>query len=341
MEFRGTRKATRNAHSKTEEGSECPLDACGGATAAAAAAGGDNTRAKDYLDKKSVNNRRNSHKTEDPLLGNKKNHRHSVTSPKANAYNHAHGHGNKSSPPPTRNQPVSSQSSPKAVHIPAAMGLSNRECRILRTAREKPPVTRRSLSELDLPCIMTNINLRMDANFDSDLHFKPDLDGEKGKRKRTEAAGFWEAMAIEISIYGFCAAQGVDACGHGRRGDCIGGDDCEQTFQPRLPSMFEALQDILRTLISERDHPSVLQNLEVPLLMQQVHKGVLDMVGLANWLAALLKTHCAPMRDEWADQMVEQISLGSRKQDSQEVVAGLQTLFAILEAMKLVELPFA
>lgn len=102
--------------------------------------------------------------------------------------------------------------------------------------------------------------------------------------------------------------------------------------------MFETLQDVLKTLVPERDHPAVTQNLEVALLMQQVRKGVLDMVGIANWLARLLKTHCAPMRDEWADRMVEQIRAGSESQDSMEIVRGLQTLFAILEAMKLVGL---
>ena len=100
--------------------------------------------------------------------------------------------------------------------------------------------------------------------------------------------------------------------------------------------MFKALQDVLKTLVPERDHPSVMQNLDVSLLMQQIRKGVLDMVGLANWLAALLKTHCAPMRDEWADRMVQEISLGSLSQNPREIVNGLKTLFCILEAMKLV-----
>lgn len=218
------------------------------------------------------------------------------------------------------------------MDIPTILGLSPREQKLLRTAKKYPPVTKKTLSELDLPCIMNNINLRMDANFDRDLHFKPDLDGVKGQQKRKEAADYWDAMAVEISIYAFCAAQGLEL-----RGTNCDRDDLDhgQTFRPRLPSMFETLQDVLKTLVSERDHASVMQNLEVPLLMQQIRKGVLDMVGLARWLAALLKTHCAPMRDEWADQMVEQISQGSRSQDSKEIVKGLQTLFAILEAMKL------
>ncbi|OJJ44702.1 hypothetical protein ASPZODRAFT_153595 [Penicilliopsis zonata CBS 506.65] len=226
--------------------------------------------------------------------------------------------------------------SPEAMAIPNTLDLGTREQRLLRTAKRYPPVTKRTLSELDLPCIMNNINLRMDANFDRDLHFKPDLDGEKGKKKRKEAADYWEAMSNEISIYAFLSAASQDTSDSKSPSDQASPVDIPaQTFEPRLPAMFETLQDVLKTLVPERDHPSVMQNLEVPLLMQQIKKGVLDMVGLAKWLSALLKTHCAPMRDEWADRMVEQITSGFHSQNSREIVCGLQTLFAILEAMKL------
>jgi hypothetical protein len=179
---------------------------------------------------------------------------------------------------------------------------------------------------------MSNINLRMDANFDRDLHFKPDLDGEKGKRKRKEANDYWDSMAMEIAIYAYRAANPDDDADEKSSRD----SNSKRVFEPRLPAMFETLQEVIKTLVPERDHPSVMQNLEVPLLMQQVRKGVLDMVALATWMAALLKTHCAPMRDEWADRMVDQITEGSQSQEPKQIVNGLQTLFAILEAMKLV-----
>lgn len=226
--------------------------------------------------------------------------------------------------------------SPEAVTIPQALGLSSRDVRLLCKARRHPPVTKRTLSELDLPCIMSNINLRMDANFDRDLHFKPDLDGEKGRRKRKEAADYWDSMATEIAVYAFRAACPDSDTESQSTTSNESNSDSPRTFEPRLPSMFETLQEVIKTLVPERDHPSVSQNLEVPLLMQQIRKGVLDMVALANWMAALLKTHCAPMRDDWADRMVEQIAQGSQSQEPKEVVNGLQTLFAILEAMKLV-----
>ena len=107
-------------------------------------------------------------------------------------------------------------------------------------------------------------------------------------------------------------------------------------FPPRLSAMLEALREILIALVPERDHMSVSHNLDVSLLMQQVSRGVLNFVALSSWLAALLKTHCAPMRDELADKMVRLIETGCRNQEMAEVVQGLQTLFHMLEAMKLV-----
>lgn len=216
----------------------------------------------------------------------------------------------------------------KKMLIPKRMGLDPRKIKLLHGAQSRPPVTKKTLSELDLNHIMNNMSLRIDANFDGDLHFRPDLDGERGQEKRRQAAEYWAALATEISIYTFCASND--------------GDDCDEDatsnteFEPRLPILFETLQDILNTLVPERDHANVMENLDVPLLMQQIHKGVLDLIKLAKWLAGLLKTHCAPMRDEWADQMVEEISAGLYAQNMQKVVEGLRTLFGMLEAMKLV-----
>ncbi|KAL4888993.1 T-complex protein 11-domain-containing protein [Aspergillus ambiguus] len=308
MDLQKTKEARRDTPAKQEDGSECPLDAYGGKGHSKDSPKNDSLNNRDATDSKastSLHRRRQSAKF---------------------AYDDGASRSQLSS------LPITSPDSPspsKAMDIPVALGLGQKEQKLLLSAKRYPPVTKSTLSELDLPCIMSNINLRMDANFDRDLHFKPDLDGEKGRRKRKEATDYWEAMAVEITIYAFCAAH---QAGNANEGTAR---DPRQTFEPRLPAMFETLQDVLKTLVPERDHPSIMQNLEVALLMQQIQKGVLDMVGVAKWLAALLKTHCAPMRDEWADRMVTQISTGSQLQDSFEIVQGLQTLFAILEAMKL------
>ncbi|KXG52556.1 T-complex 11 [Penicillium griseofulvum] len=305
MDLQGTKEARPQ-----EEGAEGPLEAYG-------AGGG---RSKEYHKKEG----RDSHNHDE---------RTSIHPLRRRQPPFAYPHGNRqtASPVPAVVPRLREPSpSPEAISIPQDLGLSSRDQRLLRKARRSPPVTKKTLSELDLPCIMSNINLRMDANFDRDLHFKPDLDGEKGQRKRKEAADYWDSLAVEITIYSFLAAT-ADVT----TGQVESSDGTRHSFDPRLPALFETLQDVIKTLVPERDHPTIMQNLEVPLLMQQIRKGVLDMLTLAKWLAKLLKTHCAPMRDEWADSMVEQIQKGSQSQDPQEIVNGLRTLFSILEAMKL------
>lgn len=314
MDLQGTKEARTQ-----EEGADGPLDAYGASSG----------RSKEFR----KNERRDSHSHESSSTANTlRRHQPPFAYPPGTRQPGAasrSGSGSTSSAAPRPRDP---SPSPEAISIPQALGLGSRDQRLLCKARRQPPVTKRTLSELDLPCIMSNINLRMDANFDRDLHFKPDLDGEKGKRKRKEAADYWDSMAMEIAIYAYRAAKPDDDADEKSPRD----GNAKRTFEPRLPAMFETLQEVIKTLVPERDHPSVMENLEVPLLMQQVRKGVLDMVALATWMAALLKTHCAPMRDEWADRMVEQITEGSQSQEPKQIVNGLQTLFAILEAMKLV-----
>ncbi|KAL2809951.1 T-complex protein 11-domain-containing protein [Aspergillus granulosus] len=313
MDFQKTKEA-HHTTGKNDEGTECPLEPYKG-----------NSHSKNSPKNDSLGHRPETNKANESASGG---HRSQNGEPYTQESDQA---STRLSTAPTLATVHSELFLPssKAIDIPPSLRLSPEEARLLKSANMHPPVTKSTLSELDLPCIMSNINLRVDANFDRDLHFKPDSDGEKGRKKRKDAAEYWDAMAVEIGIYSFCAS-----CGANNNAQ-PGPRDKRRTFEPRLPALFETLQDVLKTLVPERDHPSIMQNLEVALLMQQIQKGVLDMVGVAKWLAALLKTHCAPMRDEWADSMVEQITSGSQSQNPTEIVRGLHTLFGILEAMKL------
>ena len=102
--------------------------------------------------------------------------------------------------------------------------------------------------------------------------------------------------------------------------------------------MFQTIRDVIKSLVPDSDHSRVDEHLDVPLLMQEIERGVCDFVRLAEWIARLLKEHCAPMRDVWVDEMVALTRQGAVTQDSKQIVIGLKTLFAILEAMKLVSL---
>ncbi|CCX33089.1 T-complex protein 11-domain-containing protein [Pyronema domesticum] len=189
-------------------------------------------------------------------------------------------------------------------------------------AHNLPPVTLTTLRELDLSEIYRNPKLRHDVVFDAQLHFRPNLDGSRGKRKREQAENYWKNVLLE----------------------------CEELFKPKttpnsprmvgwvaqkLPQLFKTMKDILSTLVPKSDREEVEAALENDLLMQQLQHGVLDFKKLSEWLAGVLKAHCAPMRDQWVEQMVSRVAYGVDHNKTPALVEGLKMVFGILEAMKL------
>ncbi|EEH08822.1 conserved hypothetical protein [Histoplasma capsulatum G186AR] len=214
----------------------------------------------------------------------------------------------------------------KIMLVPPQMGLTPEEVALLQHASQSPPVTADSLSELGLDAITKNTQLRIDVNFDKDLHFRP----VGGPVKAKMANEYWHAVAIEISIFTFGAYNNINLSFWVRSAS-----SSHKVFRARLPNMLDTLREILLTLVPDRERSCIKEHLETKFLVAQVEKGVLNLVGLAEWLAVLLKTHCAPMRDQMADDMVEQVRNGYQLQDMIQVSKGLHQLFVILESMKL------
>ncbi len=185
----------------------------------------------------------------------------------------------------------------------------------------EPPITKTSLSELDIPRIVYNPKLRHDVNFDPDLHFRPNLDGESGQRKTQKANEFWNRLRAQIEDF---LADPLTF-----ESELVG-------KEWSLRSTLRAIGEILGTLVPPEDRSAVEEILNVELLMQQFRKGVADLEKLGLWLARTLKSHCAPMRDDWVDGMVDQLTAGDRARDVGSLVQGLQSLLGVLEAMKLV-----
>ncbi|KAH0364092.1 Tcp11-domain-containing protein, partial [Aureobasidium melanogenum] len=195
-----------------------------------------------------------------------------------------------------------------------------------------PPVTQESLCELDVGRIINNPKLRHDVNFDRELHFRPNLDGTRGKQKLKSADEYWKALLAELEIYRAVGFRLMTS----RSAEELEYWTCMiKANQIRLPGVFSTIHEILKTLVPERDQAIVAERLDVDMIMQQICKGVFDLLDLAQWLATILKAHCAPMRDEWIDQMVEQTTKGVQEGDQKAVVVGLRQTLAILEAMKL------
>ncbi|AEO61397.1 hypothetical protein MYCTH_2311515 [Thermothelomyces thermophilus ATCC 42464] len=222
---------------------------------------------------------------------------------------------------------TSSNARPHAEYLPARTpGLEQRHSpptshpNIAPSPQLEPPVTKATLSELDVQKIVHNPKLRHDINFDPELHFRPNLDGDKGKRKQEKANQFWNTLYEQLVLFVTDRETFHARYGHG--------DWC-------LPVLLRAVRDIIETLVPQRDRQLLNEGLNVDLLMQQFNRGVADLEKLASWLASVLKLHCAPMRDEWVDEMYQELSNGNRNNDMGELVKGMRSLLSVLEAMKL------
>lgn len=185
----------------------------------------------------------------------------------------------------------------------------------------EPPVTKGTLSELDVTKIIHNPKLRHDINFDPELHFRPNLDGEKGRKKQDKADHFWKALSHQLTQFVTDRDEFQARFGNGQ--------DWSLTL------LLKSVKDIIQTLVPQRDRDLLNEGLNVELLMQQFYRGIADLEKLASWLSGVLKLHCAPMRDEWVDEMYQELSTGNSTNDVKLLVQGMRTLLSVLEAMKL------
>lgn len=199
-------------------------------------------------------------------------------------------------------------------------GAASREASNARVSLE-PPVTKAALAELEVARILCNPKLRHDINYDPELHYRPYLDGEKGRRKIQKAVEFWNTLRSQISEF-MLDPEAFQARYHGHAWT--------------LPAALKAIGDILITLVPPEDRSTVEEALNIDLLMQQFSKGVADLEQLALWFSRTLRAHCAPMRDVWVDDMVVQLTTGNREGDIAALVQGLRMLLGIVEAMRLV-----
>lgn len=201
-----------------------------------------------------------------------------------------------------------------------------------RDGSDLPPVTRQSLSELDIQNIITNIRLRHDVNFDRDLSFRPNLDGTRGQEKVKTAQLYWRALVAELELYNRLF-RGTPPL---LEMDMNEWSTIVQHAERRIPKIFGTIQDVLKNLVPDRDHSRVDEHLDVEMLMKQIERGICDLVGLSEWMSCLLKEHCAPMRDQWVDKMVSYTRTGVTQSKPESIVKGLCELLGILESMKLV-----
>lgn len=217
--------------------------------------------------------------------------------------------------------------------------LSRTDLHYFWSASIDPPVTKASLGELDLGRISSDPKLRHDVNFDHEVSFRPNLQGEAGVRKLALAKGYWDALVIEFQLYILRCRNIFSKC----KG-APGLTESLWLLRPvaagkvrlRLPNMFQVVNEILKSLIPESEWATVDAHLDVELLIQELENGVCDIVALSEWLGDLLQGSCSPMRDSSVQATVSTIQRGVEGENARLIVDGIKSLFGILETMKLV-----
>lgn len=192
------------------------------------------------------------------------------------------------------------------------------------------PIDGDTAKELELVAIQNNVTVRVDLCYDDDLFFRP-IEGRKGAEKRCKIEIHRECLSWELSIYAHNLRGNCSECAQGKDN----GMETVVHLPSRLAKSFSALRDLIGTLLPDRDKAVVLERLDVDHLVRLSRAGTFDAVTFADWLTRLLKTHCAPCRDEMVEKMNRQISDGARTNNVDLLVKGLQTLLLLLEAMKL------
>lgn len=205
----------------------------------------------------------------------------------------------------------------------------------------EPPITKESLSELDLARFIDDPKLRHDINFERDITFKPN--SERQQEKKDRAQMYWEALIIEFFLYSHrqrhLRTQKSDSRSH-TASTVLLTDLAElRRVAVRLPHTFVAIREILRTLVPATEWAAIDDHIDVELLIQELENGVCNIRGLADWLGDLLLRSCSPYRDNMVKKMVALIHKGVDDDDSGLLVRGLKELFGVLETMKLVSSP--
>ena len=198
----------------------------------------------------------------------------------------------------------------------------------LLTASIDPPVTKASLSELDITRILNDSRLRHDLNFERDVAFRPNYDGERGKRKKALAKDYWTALTVEFAFYIERARSSGSSC--------LLDNLATLKLHWRLPQMFRTIKAILITLLRIEDRPAVEEVFDIELIVQQLEKGVCDLLGIANWLGDVLKGSCSPVRDTLVVSVIDQIRQAIHAVDPIGLARGIEQVFGVLETMKLV-----
>lgn len=206
------------------------------------------------------------------------------------------------------------------------------------TASLDPPITKKSLSELELNKIVNDARLRHDLNFEHEIMFRPNTIGERGVNKKREEDLYFEALAVELKRYIEDPSPSPESPNY--RSTSKGKSDASTSPPERVPRMIVAIREVVKTLVPEVKWQMVDDQFDVDLRMQELENGICDMARLIEWLGEVLLCSCSPMRDPMVKAMVTRTREAISAQNVEQLVLAIKDLFGVLETMKLVGLSY-
>ncbi|KAF7288584.1 Vacuolar ATP synthase subunit B [Mycena chlorophos] len=233
-------------------------------------------------------------------------------------------------------------------------------------ASHTPPISRTTLKELDLEAIMRNPQLRHDLLFDGNLQFRP----TSTRRKTERAEKYWEAVTTELETGCTCVSFDVRGKPHPTVCACahvstpavhpvvaysptlhVATLRTPSRIRPLLDEFLEVLLLVIQplsagaspsqTAVQQTEHlaqAAYIRSLFDPALIEQELKHKLfDPSSLFRAIGVTLQGHCAPMRDQAVDLMVQlaQTCAPGGVGTKADAVKAVRMCLDILELMKL------
>ncbi|KAL9039723.1 MAG: hypothetical protein Q9180_002359 [Flavoplaca navasiana] len=207
----------------------------------------------------------------------------------------------------------------------------------LKTASLEPPITKESLSELDLNRLVNDNRLRHDINFEHEIVFRPNTHARQDPKKKREDDAYFEALAIEFDHY--IRRQKQPLLLSSQQGQkhftAAPSTTSSPKFPRRVPAVITAIREVIQTLVPTAKWQIVDDYFDLDLRMQELEHGICNIAGLFEWTGQLLLCSCSPMRDDMVTAMVAKSQQAVASQDAHQLVDSIKDLFGVLETMKL------
>lgn len=165
---------------------------------------------------------------------------------------------------------------------------------------------------------------------------RPNNDSSKSIRNIKAARTYWLAIRRELEIYDHLLAPDTPFA-HKRWTQRW--TDVFKSHSERIPRLFTAMKTILYGITPEIDHDTINEVIDEELIMQQIAHGTFDLVAFVQWLTAFLRQSCPPLRDAWLKRLsryFSEVVMSQCDVDVDGVVSGVEELFYVFEAIKLV-----